>query len=191
MCFVLLFERTRLVANTFFERHLDLHNTCHKEAADQYQILSANSFPVSSANVGHEQRFLSLPKKRTFFQPQIHSPLLTTPEALTIKAADEENHLRFPKPGNSPDQDSTATIFTWTTILKELYTVRVQWQYDYTFLYCLNIWLCGPNGLPAHPVVSFAAGVPEVFLACGGNFRCRPKADTSSALGRERNRKPR
>ena len=31
----------------------------------------------------------------------------------------------------------------------------------------------------------YAAGVPEVFLACGGNFRCRPKADTSSALGRE------
>lgn len=53
MCFVLLFERTGLVANTVFERHLDLHNTCHKEAADQYQILSANSFPVSSANVGH------------------------------------------------------------------------------------------------------------------------------------------
>ena len=23
--------------------------------------------------------------------------------------------------------------------------------------------------------------VPEVFLACGGNFRCWPKADTSSA----------
>ena len=28
--------------------------------------------------------------------------------------------------------------------------------------------------------------VPEVFLACGGNFRCWPKADTSSALGRSR-----
>ena len=26
--------------------------------------------------------------------------------------------------------------------------------------------------------------VPEVFLACGGNFRCGPKANTSSALGR-------
>ena len=26
--------------------------------------------------------------------------------------------------------------------------------------------------------------VPEVFLACGGNFRCWPKADTSSAVGR-------
>ena len=25
--------------------------------------------------------------------------------------------------------------------------------------------------------------VPEVFLACGGNFRCWPKADTSSAVG--------
>ena len=24
--------------------------------------------------------------------------------------------------------------------------------------------------------------VPEVFLACGGNFRCWPKADTSSAV---------
>ena len=28
--------------------------------------------------------------------------------------------------------------------------------------------------------------VPEVSLACGGNFRCWPKADTSSALGRSR-----
>ena len=28
--------------------------------------------------------------------------------------------------------------------------------------------------------------VPEVFLACGGNFRCWPKADTSSAVGRSR-----
>ena len=27
-------------------------------------------------------------------------------------------------------------------------------------------------------------GVPEVFLARGGNFRCWPKADTSSAAGR-------
>ena len=26
--------------------------------------------------------------------------------------------------------------------------------------------------------------VPEVFLACGGNFRCWPKPDTSSAVGR-------
>ena len=26
--------------------------------------------------------------------------------------------------------------------------------------------------------------VPEIFLACGGNFRCWPKADTSSAVGR-------
>ena len=26
--------------------------------------------------------------------------------------------------------------------------------------------------------------VPEVFLACGGNFQCWPKADTSSAVGR-------
>ena len=26
--------------------------------------------------------------------------------------------------------------------------------------------------------------VPEVFLACGENFRCWPKADTSSAVGR-------
>ena len=33
------------MANTFFERHLDLHNTCHKEAADQYQIVSAQ-YPV-------------------------------------------------------------------------------------------------------------------------------------------------
>ena len=28
--------------------------------------------------------------------------------------------------------------------------------------------------------------VPEVFLACSGNFRCWPKADTSSAVGRSR-----
>ena len=28
--------------------------------------------------------------------------------------------------------------------------------------------------------------VPEVFLACGGNFRCWPKADTSSAVGRSK-----
>ena len=28
--------------------------------------------------------------------------------------------------------------------------------------------------------------VPEVFLACGGNLRCWPKADTSSAVGRSR-----
>ena len=28
--------------------------------------------------------------------------------------------------------------------------------------------------------------VPQVFLACGVNFRCLPKADTSSALGRSK-----
>ena len=31
--------------------------------------------------------------------------------------------------------------------------------------------------------------VPEVFLACGGNFRCWPKADTSSAVGRSHERR--
>ena len=33
--------------------------------------------------------------------------------------------------------------------------------------------------------------VPEVFLACGGKFRCRPKADTSSAVGRSHERRSR
>ena len=33
--------------------------------------------------------------------------------------------------------------------------------------------------------------VPEVFLACGGNFRCWPKADTSSAVGRSYERRSR
>ena len=31
--------------------------------------------------------------------------------------------------------------------------------------------------------------VPEVFLAYGGNFRCWPKADTSSAVGRSHERR--
>ena len=33
--------------------------------------------------------------------------------------------------------------------------------------------------------------VPEFFLACGGNFRCWPKADTSSAVGRSHERRSR
>ena len=33
--------------------------------------------------------------------------------------------------------------------------------------------------------------VPEVFLACGENFRCWPKADTSSAVGRRHERRSR
>ena len=33
--------------------------------------------------------------------------------------------------------------------------------------------------------------VPEVFLACGGNFRCWPKADTSLAVGRSHERRNR
>ena len=33
--------------------------------------------------------------------------------------------------------------------------------------------------------------VPEVFLACGWNFRCWPKADTSSAVGRSHERRSR
>ena len=32
--------------------------------------------------------------------------------------------------------------------------------------------------------------VQEVFLACGENFRCWPKADTSSAIGRSREDSP-
>ena len=31
--------------------------------------------------------------------------------------------------------------------------------------------------------------VPEVFFACGGNFRCWSKADTSSVVGRSREKK--
>ena len=33
--------------------------------------------------------------------------------------------------------------------------------------------------------------VPEVFLACGRNFRCWPKADTTSVVGRSHERQPR
>ena len=33
--------------------------------------------------------------------------------------------------------------------------------------------------------------VPEVFLACGGNFRRWPKADTSSAISRSHKRRSR
>ena len=33
--------------------------------------------------------------------------------------------------------------------------------------------------------------VPEVFLACCGNFRCWPKADTSSVVGRSHERRRR
>ena len=33
--------------------------------------------------------------------------------------------------------------------------------------------------------------VPEVFLACGGNFRRWPKADTSSAISRSYKRRSR
>ena len=33
--------------------------------------------------------------------------------------------------------------------------------------------------------------VPEVFRACGGNFRCWPKADISSAVGRSHERQSR
>ena len=33
--------------------------------------------------------------------------------------------------------------------------------------------------------------VPEVFLACGGNLRCWPKADTSSVVGRSHERRRR
>ena len=43
--------------------------------------------------------------------------------------------------------------------------------------------LCLAFSVPA----SFSSPwVPEVFLACGGNVRCWPKADTSSAVGRSR-----
>ena len=35
-------------------------------------------------------------------------------------------------------------------------------------------------------VASQLPWVPEVFLACGGNFRCRPKSNTASAVGRRR-----
>ena len=34
--------------------------------------------------------------------------------------------------------------------------------------------------------ILYCGWVPEVFLACSGNFRCWPKADTSSAVGRSR-----
>ena len=35
-------------------------------------------------------------------------------------------------------------------------------------------------------VASQLPWVPEVFLTCGRNFRCRPKADAASAVGRRR-----
>ena len=35
----------------------------------------------------------------------------------------------------------------------------------------------------------FLPWVPEIFLACGGNFWCWPKADTSSAVGRSHERR--
>ena len=39
--------------------------------------------------------------------------------------------------------------------------------------------------------ILYCGWVPEVFLACSGNFRCWPKADTSSAVGRSHERRSR
>ena len=47
----------------------------------------------------------------------------------------------------------------------------------------VNNLICCKTGLMWVP------WVPEVFLACGGNFRCWPKADTSSAVGRSHERR--
>ena len=50
---------------------------------------------------------------------------------------------------------------------------------------CTLVWnlrkLPSFRSKPAHFLLPW---VPEVFLACGGNFRCWPKTDTSSAVGR-------
>ena len=49
--------------------------------------------------------------------------------------------------------------------------------------------LWGVNSIPM--AASQLPWIPEVLLACGGNFRCWPKADTSSALGRSHERRSR
>ena len=52
---------------------------------------------------------------------------------------------------------------------------------------------CGAKilGFILENCVRYPGGVPEVFLACGGNFRCWPKADTTSVVGRSHERQPR
>ena len=59
------------------------------------------------------------------------------------------------------------------------------------------LFVCDPQILHKH-CFQFLLGVkmalpwvPEVFLACGGNFRCWPKANTSSAVGRSREKNAR
>ena len=52
------------------------------------------------------------------------------------------------------------------------------------FAYNLMIGYSKKNKEKLSEKVLLIPWVPEVFLACGGNFRCWPKADTSSAVGR-------
>ena len=57
------------------------------------------------------------------------------------------------------------------SILNELFKIRDRENLFWSYL----DFICLSCGVP---------WIPEVFLACGGNFRCWPKTDTSSAVGR-------
>ena len=47
----------------------------------------------------------------------------------------------------------------------------------------IGVWETARQNSAVQWTKSYPGGVPEVFLACGGNFRCWQKADTSSAIG--------
>ena len=82
----------------------------------------------------------------------------------------------------------TAAVSNGQTTLQALTEVEKQ----ATFLSRVPVHCIKPfcsDALVSPPNLYPPCWVPEVFLACGGNFRCWPKADTSSAVARSHERR--
>ena len=105
-----------------------------------------------------------------------------------VNVSREEGSLAYPY---YPGQANVLSRFTWQNLANSLHekqkvfsTRGVTWG---------TYHLHGKTGNSGWKIKWLAPSVlpwvPEVFLACGGNFRCGPKADTSSAVGRRHERR--
>ena len=124
-------------------------------------------------------------------------PLISRNEELYIsKDAKKENAFASEEKSCRPEKINTVRV---TTSQYEMYFLNKRPKFTFAqskrFLPKHNLPDKENSSLEQaafwQQVVCCLPWVPEIFLACSGNFRCWPKADTFSAVGRIHERRSR
>ena len=105
-----------------------------------------------------------------------------------VNVSREEGSLAYPY---YPGRANVLSRFTWQNLARTVYMTNKKFSRPEGWPGVLTTCMEKPDipvGKSNGSRYSVLPWVPEAFLACGGNFRCWPKADTSLAVGRSHER---